>query len=255
MKQHSQILIAGTGKLAEALLAQLQHAQNIELFLWGRNEIAVKRLRDIYRIQSIDSDSPEKLPVMLCVSDNAIADVAGILKDKASLMVHFSGSISLDVLPQSIGAKAVCWPIQTFGNPSRINWSEVPLCTEIRGKNAEDFMDWLHSTLGGPHFSLPEEKRRALHLAAIVVNNFTNHLLNLSKQYCETEQIPFEQLLPLLRQTVGQLSKNNPQEMQTGPARRNDQNTLQKHMEMLQNEAELSEIYHVFSKQIINRYT
>jgi predicted short-subunit dehydrogenase-like oxidoreductase (DUF2520 family) len=116
-------------------------------------------------------------------------------------------------------------------------------------------MDWLHSTLGGPHFSLPEEKRRALHLAAIVVNNFTNHLLNLSKQYCETEQIPFEQLLPLLRQTVGQLSKNNPQEMQTGPARRNDQNTLQKHMEMLQNEAELSEIYHVFSKQIINRYT
>jgi predicted short-subunit dehydrogenase-like oxidoreductase (DUF2520 family) len=116
-------------------------------------------------------------------------------------------------------------------------------------------MTWFCTKLGGPRFSLTEEKRRALHLAAIVVNNFTNHLMNLSKHYCEEQRIPFEQLLPLLRQTIGQLNENDPQRQQTGPARRNDQITIQKHLDMLQNEAELSEIYSMISRQITNRYS
>ena len=163
--------------------------------------------------------------------------------------------MSIDVLPETIREKAVCWPIQTFGNPLAVNWSEVPLCIEVPGQEAQEFMAWLCATLGGPCFSLTEEKRRALHLAAIVANNFTNHLMNLSKRYCEEQQIPFEQLLPLLRQTIGQLSENDPQKLQTGPARRNDQITIQKHLDMLQNEAELSEIYNMISRQITNRFS
>ena len=255
MEQPKQILIAGTGKLAEALLSLLHRVPDLELFLWGRNEIAVNRLRDVYRIQSDYSNSLAKMPALLCVSDNAISEVAETLKYSASCIVHFSGSMSIDVLPETIREKAVCWPIQTFGNPHAVNWSEVPLCTEAPGKEAQEFMAWLCATLGGPCFSLTEEKRRALHLAAIVANNFTNHLMNLSKRYCEEQQIPFEQLLPLLSQTIGQLSENDPQRLQTGPARRNDQITIQKHLDMLQNEAELSEIYNMISRQITNRFS
>jgi len=255
MEQHRQILIAGTGKLAEALLAQLHRIPGLELFLWGRNSAAVNRLKDTYSIQSMGLDVKEKMPVLLCVSDNAIAEVAAVFKEKASLMVHFSGSMSIDVLPDSLAEKAVCWPIQTFGNPLAITWNKIPLCTETKGHKAEAFMDWVCTTLGGPHISLSEEKRRALHLAAIVLNNFTNHLMHLSKSYCEVQQIPFEQLLPLLQQTITQLNHADPYKVQTGPARRNDQHTIQKHLDMLQNEAELSEIYRLFSQQITNRYT
>ncbi len=255
MEQPKQILIAGTGKLAEALLAQLHCTPELELLLWGRNTEAVNRLKEAYNIQPAQSAVNEKMPVLLCVSDNAISEVAETLSQWASCMVHFSGSMSIDVLPKSISEKAVCWPIQTFGNPLAVNWSEVPLCTEMRGSDAGVFLDWLCSTLGGPHFSLPEEKRRAFHLAAIVLNNFTNHLLNLSKQYCETQQIPYEQLLPLLRQTISMLAENDPQRLQTGPARRNDQLTIQKHLDMLQNETDLSEIYSLISRQITNRFT
>jgi predicted short-subunit dehydrogenase-like oxidoreductase (DUF2520 family) len=255
MEQPKQILIAGTGKLAEALLSHLHRVPNLELFLWGRNEIAVNRLRDAYRIQSDYSNSLGKMPVLLCVSDNAISEVAEALKYSASCMVHFSGSMSIDVLPETYSEKAVCWPIQTFGNPLAVNWTEVPLCTETRGEETQEFMTWFCTTLGGPRFSLTEEKRRALHLAAIVVNNFTNHLMNLSKRYCEEQRVPFEQLLPLSRQTIGQLTEKDPQRLQTGPARRNDQITIQKHLDMLQNEAELSEIYSMISRQITNRYS
>lgn len=255
MEQPKQILIAGTGKLAEALLAQLRCTPELELFLWGRNTEAVNRLNEAYNIQPAQSAVNEKMPVLLCVSDNAISEVAETLSQRASCMVHFSGSMSIDVLPEAISEKAVCWPIQTFGNPVAVNWSEVPLCTERQGQDAEDLITWLCSKLGGPRTSLPEEKRRALHLAAIVANNFTNHLMNLSKRYCEEQQIPFEQLLPLLRQTISMLAENDPQRLQTGPARRNDQLTIQKHLDMLQNETDLSEIYSLISRQITNRFT
>lgn len=254
MKQYRQICIAGTGKLAEALLNRLHSNLELEIFLWGRKETSLNRLRTTYRLQLAEVEQVPKMPVLLCVSDNAIDDVGRQLNEIATCLLHFSGSCAINVLPESEGGSAVCWPIQTFGNPTAINWLEVPLITETRGDEATAFTEWLCTALGGPRISLSEAQRRSLHLAAIVVNNFTNHLMQVSKAYCERNNLPFEHLLPLIKQTVTQLNENEPQALQTGPARRNDWRVIEKHLNMLKNEPELSEIYRMFSEQITTRY-
>jgi predicted short-subunit dehydrogenase-like oxidoreductase (DUF2520 family) len=250
----TKLLIAGTGKLAESLAVKLGQQRHLNVLIWGRNPEAVQRICSLSNAEAATNSLHNPLPVLLCVSDSAIRQVALELSPFATCFVHFSGSLSLEILPSIEGGKALCWPIQTFGKPNEINWSAVPLCTESAGEEAALFLAWICKLLEGPRIELPEEKRRALHLAAIVANNFTNHLMHLSKTYCDRNQIPFEYLMPLLRQTVSQLGDNDPHNLQTGPARRHDRETIEKHLVMLQNDPELSEIYLKFSSQISQLY-
>jgi predicted short-subunit dehydrogenase-like oxidoreductase (DUF2520 family) len=75
-----------------------------------------------------------------------------------------------------------------------------------------------------------------LHLAAVLVNNFTNHLATIAQDYLTTAALPFNWLLPLLEETVAKLKEQPALTAQTGPAKRNDQTTIQRHLELLKRE-------------------
>ena len=94
-----------------------------------------------------------------------------------------------------------------------------------------------------------DEYRRKIHLAAIAANNFTNYLFTLTEDFCKREKIDFRLLLPLIRETVQRLSTfAGP--MQTGPAIRNDQVTINKHLGMLTNYPEFRFVYELLTEQI-----
>jgi predicted short-subunit dehydrogenase-like oxidoreductase (DUF2520 family) len=95
-----------------------------------------------------------------------------------------------------------------------------------------------------------DEERLKLHMAAVFCNNFVNHLYALTAEYCTKETLRFELLIPLIQETAQRLLEMPPSQAQTGPASRNDKETMQKHLELLDNYPQLKEIYILFTKSI-----
>jgi predicted short-subunit dehydrogenase-like oxidoreductase (DUF2520 family) len=98
---------------------------------------------------------------------------------------------------------------------------------------------------------LDSEKRLYLHLAAVIANNFTNHLLAQSEKILKLQQLPFDLLKPLVEETVKKAFEGSPFKNQTGPAVRNDQTTIQKHLEMLSEDEKLRELYQIITAHIL----
>ena len=91
-------------------------------------------------------------------------------------------------------------------------------------------------------------QRKKLHIAAVFVNNFVNHLYRIGEDICEANEIPFEILHPLITETAAKINKLSPKEAQTGPAKRNDAKTIAAHKEDLP--IDLKEIYSLLTQAI-----
>jgi len=89
-------------------------------------------------------------------------------------------------------------------------------------------------------------------LAAVFVNNFSNHMFTMGEDICKEYQVPFEILKPLILETAHKIMHLSPLEAQTGPASRGDENTINQHLEMLTDPTK-KEIYQLITKSIQNR--
>lgn len=85
----------------------------------------------------------------------------------------------------------------------------------------------------------------------MVVSNFSNHLFALAEQFCKKENIDFKLLEPLIFETANRLSIYSPNEVQTGPAIRNDVFTLDKHIQLLRNHPRLKYMYLKLTESIM----
>jgi hypothetical protein len=61
-------------------------------------------------------------------------------------------------------------------------------------------------------------------------------------------------LAPLINETISRALQAGPENTQTGPAVRNDLNTIEKHLELLSFSPELRKIYIELTNSIINYY-
>ena len=89
-----------------------------------------------------------------------------------------------------------------------------------------------------------------MHTAAVFVNNFTNHLFKNGKDICNTYNIPFEILHPLIFETAEKIKYLSPVQAQTGPAIRNDEITIKNHLNLLDENQQ--KIYKLLTKSIQN---
>jgi predicted short-subunit dehydrogenase-like oxidoreductase (DUF2520 family) len=99
-----------------------------------------------------------------------------------------------------------------------------------------------------PH-KITTEQRQTLHLAAVFVNNFTNQLYRIGHEICETKNIEFEILKPLISETAKKVQRMSPFMAQTGPAKRNDKRTLKRHLKLIEDEQHES-IYKLLTASI-----
>ena len=98
-----------------------------------------------------------------------------------------------------------------------------------------------------------DDTRLKLHVAAVFVNNFTNHLYALAEDYCKKEGIDFKELFPLIEETASRLKTISPSKLQTGPAIRNDEETIQKHLVLLASHPQMKKVYEFLTASIRNR--
>ena len=144
---------------------------------------------------------------------------------------------------------AVFYPLQTFSKDADIDFTEVPICVEVYEKENLQLLKDLAKAVGCKPHKITTEQRQTLHLAAVFVNNFTNQLYRIGHEICETKNIEFEILHPLILETAKKIQDMSPYMAQTGPAKRNDKKTIKRQLKLIENE-EHKAIYKMLTASI-----
>nr|WP_314838973.1 DUF2520 domain-containing protein [uncultured Flavobacterium sp.] len=247
-----KVVIIGSGNVAQHLIEAFQiEEQNKEIELiqvYTRQKSTLSHLLSWNQITDDFNSLAEADVYIICVADDAIEEVSAKLPFKNRLVVHTSGSIPLTAIHED-NRKGVFYPLQTFTKNKKVDFSKIPICLE--SENAPDYHILLKiaQSISKKVYAINSEQRRALHVAAVFANNFTNHLFQISQEICQDNQIPFEILKPLIFETVQKLEILTPQEAQTGPAKRNDQKTIEAHETFLAHKKHLN-IYKVLTQSI-----
>lgn len=186
---------------------------------------------------------------IVALSDKALEEVASIWKMKDKLVVHTAGSVSIEVLKNVSNNYGVLYPLQTIRKELK---SSLVLPMLVDGNNTVNktkIYDFAQSFADRVEYA-DDAQRSKLHLAAVVSNNFSNYLFALAEDYCKGENVEFSLILPLLEESVKRLYGHSPADVQTGPAIRRDNKTIQRHLQMLAGYGELKGLYEVITEKI-----
>jgi predicted short-subunit dehydrogenase-like oxidoreductase (DUF2520 family) len=201
------------------------------------------------------SESPSRI-FIISISDDAIEEITGKLRLPAqSLLVHTSGSKPLSALDKAKGSTGVFYPLQTFTKNRKIEFEEIPFFIESQDADSEKRLIAMAKSISKKVSKISSEERKVLHLAAMFAANFSNHMLTLAKEIMFKHGQNFDQLKPLIAETLNKSLSIGPENAQTGPARRGDLQILDAHMEMLKDDPEVAEIYRTISQHIVTSYS
>ncbi len=193
--------------------------------------------------------------IIVAVPDHRLRAVLNEIKcPRKTLVAHTAGSYGLEVFPERIGRKGVFYPLQTFSEKRRINFSGLPIFIEAPDKKQSEILTALAGILGARVFHTDAEHRKMLHLAAVFACNFLNHMLTAGSEIAEKGGFSFDVLEPLIKETISKALKKGPEASQTGPAVRNDRNTIAKHLDLLSFSPDLRKVYQQVTLSIIEHY-
>jgi len=250
-----KVSIIGSGNVAQHLIVALQNSiingAEIELVqVLTRQKTTLSHLLDFNKITDDWSTLAEADLYIIAVSDDAISNVSEQIPYKNKLVVHTSGGISLEALASN-NRKGVFYPLQTFSKNKVVNFKTIPIC--IESQNASDFqlLQKVAQSISDSVFAINSEQRKALHVAAVFVCNFSNHMYKIGNDICIENNLPFEILSPLIQETAEKNTQLLPNEAQTGPAIRNDKETINAHLTFLSDENQKN-IYTILTQSIQN---
>jgi len=255
LKPIKRISIIGSGNVAASVSKAIVNKGFTLVQVVGRKienvqELLVK-LNSDQSIEAITDWSALNKEVdcfIVCVNDDAIASVLEDFPFKDKLIAHTSGSVGMSVF-NGFEKYGVFYPLQTFSKENPIVFDEVPLCVEGNSREVVEVLVELGKTLSNKVVELNSQQREVLHLAAVFACNFSNYMFRVADELTTKNKIDFSILLPLINETANKIKKQTPKEAQTGPAKRNDQQTIDKHLEMLENNPN-KELYQLITKLI-----
>jgi predicted short-subunit dehydrogenase-like oxidoreductase (DUF2520 family) len=264
-----QISFIGAGNLAWHLAPAFENAGHHINEVYSRQLQHARRLvSNLYDARTHSdlnfADSPSKLFV-LAVPDDALEDVCSrlVLPENACL-VHTSGTRPLSDLARWMAIYSdvpvktgVFYALQTFTKEQTfMDFGEVPLCLEATEKELEDELVVMGQEISDIVYLITSAERKVLHMAAVFACNFTNHLLAVAHDLTVDNGLEFDLLRPLIRETLRKgLAADNPAQVQTGPARRNDLSTIEAHLALLAVQPRLAEMYEVMTSSIQRMYS
>ena len=186
------------------------------------------------------------------IPDDAIAAFSETLPLKNKLVVHTSGSVSMEALSKR-NRKGVFYPLQTFSKNREVNFNTIPICIEAKEEADLELLTNLGKSLSEKVVEIDSDERSKLHLAAVFVNNFVNHLYAIGDDILGNNELSFDLLHPLIEETASKVKTLSPSEVQTGPARRGDQKTIEKHLHLLKEGPE-SELYQQLTESLMKKF-
>ncbi|MBP6758743.1 MAG: DUF2520 domain-containing protein [Flavobacterium sp.] len=246
-----KLVLIGSGNVAQHLIQAFAKSNKIDIVqVFSRKKETLAHLLDSHKITTTFNDLAEADLYIIAVSDDAIAAVSSQLPFVNRLVVHTSGSVSIDALDKK-NRNGIFYPLQTFSKKAEIDFSQIPICLESETESDFELLKEVAETVSRNTYKINSEQRKALHVAAVFVNNFTNHLYQIGNEICNDNNLPFEILKPLIQETANKVMTLSPKDAQTGPAIRNDQQTIAGHLAFLKDENQ-KKIYQLLTQSIQN---
>jgi len=201
--------------------------------------------------------SDSKTPLfIIAIADDAIEEVIkDLILPRDAILVHTSGTKVMQILDYAaVSHTGVFYPLQTFSKTRIINLSEVPFLIEGSDVQTEKTLVKIARSLSKNVVEVNSENRKTIHLGAVFASNFINHMLTVSKGLMDKQNLPFDLLKPLIIETMNKAMEMGPDLSQTGPALRQDLQTLELQMDMIDDD-DIREIYRLISQNILDRYS
>lgn len=251
-----KITIIGSGNVAYFLSTRLKKSGYIIQQVYSRNLENAKLLAKEVGAQptnNLDKITDQSDIYILAIKDDAIRKVATSIPNLVNkLIIHCSGASNLDILEEVSKDIGVIWPVYSIKKESIDSYNNIPIVYEASNKTSRDILEQLAAAISDNILSVNYNQRKTLHLNSVLVNNFTNHLIAISYYLSNKNDIPFDILKPIINQTIEQIGDLNPQVLQTGPAMRQDFQTINKHLGLLMENDSWKNIYEAISKSIMN---
>lgn len=259
MGKYYKITLIGSGNLAWHLAQALENIGHSIVEVYSKElknaEKLCSKLYDANPTDDLDFSQSEAELFIVAVSDSAIPEVLNELNlPEPSVIAHTSGTESIDVFKTLQNPCGVLYPIQTFTKSRKIEFKEIPISIEFSDRISQTTIQNIANSLSRKTFNHSTEQRRVIHLASVFAANFTNHILTISKGLLESNDLSFELVKPLISEAVGKALNIGPEHSQTGPAKRKDFNTIEKHLDYLSEEQGLTNIYQAITDDIIKTY-
>jgi predicted short-subunit dehydrogenase-like oxidoreductase (DUF2520 family) len=246
-----RLSIIGSGNVAQHLIQAFIKSSEIELVqVFARSQESVSHLISVDKITSNYNELQAVDVTIISVTDASIAEISKNIAFENALVVHTSGSVAMETL-DSKNRKGVFYPLQTFSKSKEIKFKYIPICIEAENLNDLQLLETVAKAISNSVYNINSEQRKALHVAAVFVSNFTNHMYQIGNEICNKNGLSFDILKPLILETANKIVSLSPIEAQTGPAKRKDTQTINAHLSFLSDENQ-KEIYKMLTKSIID---
>lgn len=238
---YAKLLFNHAHTIVQVYSKQIANAQSLASIV---NALAINNLQEIDQAADL---------IIIAVSDQAIESIVLEMPQVKSVVVHTAASVSIDVFNKKSNHYGVLYPIQTIRKEMSLT---TPIPFAINGNSnlvIQQLAD-LVSSIQSTSVLYTDNQRLKLHIAAIFACNFVNYMYVQSAAFCKNENINFSDLQPLIEETANRLKNHHPKEVFTGPAVRGDENTIQKHVHLLQSYPQLQVLYQMLSSQIMKEF-
>lgn len=239
-------------------MARVLHDHGLEVSqIITRDSVVGSKLAQ--EVQAVYSPNPDSLfrdasLVFLTVPDHALESIKTQLPDGDYSLIHVSGTTALDVITDKGKHQGVFYPLQSFTKHEIPTWSSIPVFVEATDSDLQDTLIRLVSAFAAKAYVVDSAVRSKIHLSAVFASNFTNHLIDIAQQMVTDAALPQEILHPLLRVTLDRAIQVGARSSQTGPAKRGDQQTIEKHLELLSFKEIEKDMYRLLSDSVRRRY-
>lgn len=250
-KEIKRVFIIGAGNVGSQLAIALKSIVEV-VGVYSKSGVSAKLVTEQFELPFFES--LEEIPscdlVLICSNDDSIQSILEKLDNRFNV-AYTSGSVELNQLPNRPNL-GVFYPLQTFSKGRKVELNKVPFLIEATNEIFKNQLFDLGLKLSKNVSFADSADRKKLHIGAVFINNFTNHMAYLAKEFVESNELNWEFLKPLLEETTNKIMDVNPFDVQTGPARRNDQLVINNHLEQLTGTPH--DIYKIVTKSIVNTY-
>jgi predicted short-subunit dehydrogenase-like oxidoreductase (DUF2520 family) len=249
-----RIVMIGSGNVATVLGRLFKKNNHQVIQVMSRHTPNAKILADELGCAYTNYDGVTDMSAdlyVVAIKDSVLFDLNKSFHLGNKVIVHTAGSITKDVLQDISTNYGVLYPLQSL-RKEIATLPEIPFFVEGNNDESTTLIEDFAKTLSPVVRRTTDEDRLKLHVAGVVVNNFTNHLYAVTEEFCQKENLDFKILLPLMQETVTRIAAFSPKEVQTGPAVRNDVFTLDKHLRVLSAHPKLKYLYLKLTDSIMN---
>ena len=227
-KQYSY-LIVGNGRLSKHFQNYFS-LKNISFKVWTRSSE-----------ESFQSMGQSAKSILVLIKDDEIQNFLNnnhkkLSKDKT--WIHCSGMLSTNLAESA-------HPLMTFTD-ELYSLKKYEAITFITEKGRKSFSE-LFPQLKNPNYQIESNEKTLYHAFCVLSGNFTTMIWQFFFDYLKSKNIP-ESAAYLYLDTITDNLKNNSAPL-TGPIQRNDKNTIQKHLDSL-NDHPVKNIYICFFRSI-----